>query len=310
MYTFWQYRDMKIKTIALSGGSGLIGQHLKQKLEQQGVRVFSLVRHPPKPEADEIYFNPDEMKLDTAKLEGMDAIIHLGGPSIAQRWTPAYKAYMLRNRRNGARLIRNACSTLNRPPQCVIIASAIGYYGFPQNVADETFGSGYGFAAELCRTIETPAEDDPALPDSTRLVYARFGVVMSKRGGALAKMLPAFCLGMGGQLGNGTQMMSWVSLHDTLRAIEFVLDTDALNGPVNITAPEAVTNSTFTQTLGKVLRRPALLPMPAWAVKLLFGQMGDELLLKGAKVLPTRLVQSDFTFQQPDIESGLRSTLA
>jgi uncharacterized protein (TIGR01777 family) len=236
-------------------------------------------------------------------------VVHLAGENIATgRWTAQKKARILESRVQGTRLLCEAIMQLVKPPKVFVSASAVGYYGDRgTQLLREESAPGKGFLAEVCRAWEAAAA--PVAQRGLRLVYLRLGVVLSPAGGALAKMLVPFRLGAGGVVGTGKQYMPWVALDDVVGAIHHVLTTETLQGPVNVVAPELMTNETFTKTLGRVLGRPTVLPMPAFAVRLAFGEMADPLLLASARVEPARLMASGYTFRYPELESALRSLL-
>jgi uncharacterized protein (TIGR01777 family) len=272
--------------------------------------VLTLVRHTAQPGTDEIPWNPAAGELNDAQLEGIDAVVHLGGVNIASgRWSKEVKAAIRDSRLQSTRLLAATLARLGKPPRVFICASATGYYGNRESeILTEDSPPGDGFLPELCRDWEAATE--PASRAGIRVINLRTGIVLSARGGALAKMLPAFKAGGGGVLGNGRQYMSWVTLNDAVRIIEFALNTESLSGPVNVVAPNPVTNREFTRTLGSVLNRPTILPLPAIAVRALFGEMGRALLLEGQRTIPARLEQAGFSFQDVHLEDALRRVLS
>jgi hypothetical protein len=296
--------------VAVTGASGLIGSVLTATLEAAGQRVDRLVRRPPAPGAREIRWDPEAGVVDAAALEGVDAVVHLAGESLAVgRWTPARKAAVRRSRVEGTACLARTLAGLRRPPRVLVAASAIGYYGDRgEEPVTEDSAPGTGFLPEVCRAWEAAAQ--PARAAGIRLVHARMGVVLAREGGALARMLPPFRLGLGGVIGSGRQYVSWIALADVVAALRRLLADEALAGPVNVTAPAPVTNAEFTRTLARVLGRPALVPLPALAVRLLFGEMGQALLLEGARVLPARLEAAGFRVAHPALEGALRAVLA
>ena len=296
--------------ILITGSSGLIGSALTLSLAAGGDSVTRLVRPGTRPAAAEIVWDPAAGRLDLTSIEGFDAVVHLAGENIAGgRWTPARKQLLRDSRVKSTRLLAGALAALSRPPRVLLSASATGFYGNRGDEAvTETSTPGSGFLAEVCREWEAATE--PASAKRIRVVNLRFGVVLSAKGGALAKMLPPFKAGLGGPVGSGRQFMSWIALDDAIGAIRSLLNTDSLAGPVNVVAPESVTNRKFARTLGRVLGRPALLPMPAFAVRLVFGEMGDELLLASARVRPARLEESGYRFLYPELEGALGHILA
>jgi uncharacterized protein len=295
--------------VAITGASGLIGGNLAAFLTTGGHRVDPLVRGTPRPETTEIAWNPAGGTIDAAALEGVDAVVHLAGESVAGgRWTPERKAAIRESRARGTALLAAALARLARKPRVLVSASAIGWYG---DRGDETLteesGPGHDFLADVCREWE--AATDAARAAGIRVVNVRFGIVLAAGGGALARMLPPFRLGAGGVVGSGNQYMSWIGLDDVVGAIHHLLFTDGTTGPVNGTAPAPVTNAEFTRTLGHVLGRPTIVPLPAVAVRAVFGEMGDALLLASQRVLPTRLEAAGFRFEEPALESALRTEL-
>jgi len=243
--------------------------------------------------------------MDTAKLEGIEAVIHLAGESIQGRWTPKKKARILESRYKGTRLLAEALGHLAKPPRVLVCASAIGYYGDRgDELLREESASGSGFLAQVCREWESATE--PATKKGIRVVNLRFGVVLGAAGGALAQMLPPFKMGVGGRVGSGKQYMSWIALDDVVGAVEHALVTEGLRGPVNAVAPNPARNVEFTKALGRVLSRPTIFPLPAFVVKLAFGRMGEELLLASQRVEPARLAASGYKFRYPELEGALR----
>jgi uncharacterized protein len=292
--------------ILISGASGLIGRALTESLRAAGHSVQTLVRRKPDESQGEMAWDPDAGVLDSSRLEGVDAVVHLAGKPIDGRWTEATKRA---SRVRGTTLLAQAAAQLPTRPQVFICASAVGFYGSRGDEAlDETSASGQGFLPDVCRAWEDAAA--PARDASLRTVHLRSGIVLSRQGGILARVLPPFKMGAGGVVGTGEQWISWISLADAIAAIQHVIASAELSGPVNLTSPQPVTNAEFTHILGKILSRPTVLPLPAFAVKLLLGEMGDELLLAGQKVLPKKLLASGFAFAHPDLESALRWALA
>ena len=257
---------------------------------------------------------PDQVVWDPAHplspdlVSGFDAVIHLAGESIVGRWTAAKKRRILESRVQGTGHLAEAAAKASPLPRVFISASAVGFYGNRgDEILREDSPSGEGFAAEICRQWEAAAQ--PAAKAGIRTAQMRIGVVMSADGGALPEMLTPFRLGLGGRLGNGRQWWPWVSVRDVVGAIQHVLDHESLSGPVNTVAPNPVTNAEFTRILASVLKRPALFPMPAFAVRLLFGEMGVELFLGSQRVEPAKLVASGYQFQHPDLKNALKEIL-
>jgi uncharacterized protein (TIGR01777 family) len=293
--------------ILVTGSTGLVGAALVARLTASGHRVLPL-RRGTVGSASEAVWNPETGQVHFPASFPLDAVVHLAGENIAQRWTPAAKARIRASRVDATRLLCEALVKLPPPPRVLVCASATGYYGDRgDEVLGEQSGSGTGFLAEVCQAWEQAAE--PARRCGIRVVHLRLGVVLAHHGGALAKMLPAFRLGLGGRLGAGRQFWSWIVLEDLLRVIELALAETNLSGAVNAVSPAPVTNAKFTRSLARALRRPALLPMPAMVVKLLFGEMGREALLASARVRPPRLIESGFAFRFPELDAALVSAL-
>ncbi len=291
--------------ILVSGAGGLIGSALVRRLAAP-IEVVRLVRREPAPGAAEIRWDPAAGTIDAERLEGLDAVVHLAGENVGSgRWTSARKARIRNSRVDGTRLLAQTLAGLARPPKVLVSASAVGIYGNRgDEELDEASEPGVGFLAEVCRDWE--AATTPASEAGIRVVLARFGVVLAREGGALARLLPLFRFGLGGRLGSGRQFMSWIALEDVVGAIELLLKNESLRGPVNLTSPEPVTNRQFTETLGRVLRRPVLLPAPAFLLRAALGEMADEMLLSSARVLPRRLLTSGYRFSEPDLEGALK----
>lgn len=295
-------------TIAVTGSSGFIGSALVPFLTRAGHRVIRLVRSEPKAGEAAVRWDPESGALDTRVLEALDGVVHLAGENIAGRWTEAKKRRIRESRVKGTRVLCEALERLERPPRVLACASAIGYYGSRgDELHDEASTSGSGFLAEVCRAWEAAAA--PAVRRGIRVVHLRIGMVLATDGGALAAMLTPFRLGVGGPLGSGAQYVSWITRDDLLGAIQHTLTTGELRGPVNAVAPHSVTNREFTRTLGRVVGRPAVLPMPAFAARLAFGEMADEVLLASARVAPRKLQASGYAFRDPDLERALRRVL-
>jgi uncharacterized protein (TIGR01777 family) len=295
--------------VVLSGASGLIGTVLAPALRARQCRVTRLVRRQPATGSDDLFWNPDAAELNADALEDVDAVIHLGGVNVAGgRWTRKLKAAIRDSRVKSTLLLSTTLARLKKPPHAFVCASANGYYGDRgDEILTEDSPPGAGFLATLCRDWE--AATNPAADAGIRVVNLRTGVVLSPHGGALARMLPTFKVGLGGVLGRGDQYVSWISLHDAVRAIEFVLTDDQITGPVNVVAPNPVTNRELTRTLGRVLKRPTLLRVPAFAVRIAFGEMGRVLLLEGHRLQPLRLEQAGFEFNYSTLEAALRHEL-
>jgi uncharacterized protein (TIGR01777 family) len=281
---------------------------LVPRLAENGHRVVALRRAPASADARPTW-NPDAGQVHLDPAVRFDAVVHLAGENIAQRWTPAAKARIRASRVDATRLLCQALARLPRPPRVLVCASATGFYGHrPGEVLDEQSPPGTGFLAETCRGWEAAA--DPARQSGIRVVSLRLGIVLAPDGGALARMLPVFRLGLGGRLGSGSQYWSWIALDDLLGVVELALQDDGLNGAVNAVAPKGTTNSSFTAALAWALSRPALLPVPAFLVKTLFGEMGREALLASARVRPTRLIEAGFRFRFLELDAAFRHLLA
>jgi uncharacterized protein (TIGR01777 family) len=293
--------------VLVSGPHGLIGSALLQFLASEGDGVVGLTRS--KPAENEITWDPVAGKLDWQQLTAIDAVVHLAGENIASgRWTEKVKNRIRDSRVKGTTLLCRQLAELPTPPKVLVAASAIGIYGDRgDEQLDENSAPGTGFLAEVCREWEGATE--PARARGIRVVNLRFGVVLSSAGGALAKMLFPFKMGVGGVLGSGRQYMSWIALDDAVGAIHHALVHDDLSGPVNGTTPNPVTNREFTKTLGKVLSRPTVFPMPAFAARLAFGEMADALLLASACVLPAKLEVTNYAFRYAQLDAALRHLL-
>ncbi len=293
--------------ILVTGATGLVGGALVRFLAGGGHEVVQLGRSAPG--AGDIRWDPEAGVLEPDALEGFDGVVHLAGDNIATgRWTAEKKRRIRESRVKGTSLLAATLAGLERPPRVLVSASAIGYYG-DRGDEELTEGSapGSGFLSEVCREWEAATE--AAEGKGIRVAHARLGVVLSKDGGALAKMLTPFRLGAGGVIGNGRQYMSWIALDDTVAAIGHLLSTDSAAGPVNVVAPAPVTNGEFTRTLGRVLRRPTLFPMPGFAARLAFGEMADALLLASTRVKPAGLTAAGYAFRHGSLEEGLRYVL-
>jgi uncharacterized protein (TIGR01777 family) len=292
--------------ILIAGASGLIGQALTEHFENTGHRVIPLLR---KDSSKPFNWQPDQGTIYLDDSVNIDVVINLAGPGVAdRRWSAARKKQLLETRVNCTRILSQALAQREQQPTLFISASAIGFYGPRDDTpVDESSDSGSGFLAEISRQWESSTAAAEAA--GIRTVHARFGIVLSKKGGALKRMLLPFRLGLGGVIGSGMQYMSWISMGDLLKIFEFLIEKEELAGPVNLVAPNPVTNREFTRVLGRVLKRPTVIPMPAFQARLLFGEMAQEILLTGARVLPTRLQDAGFEFAEPDLEQALGSVL-
>ncbi|MBA3267894.1 MAG: TIGR01777 family protein [Acidimicrobiia bacterium] len=295
--------------VAVTGSHGLIGSALATALEADGHQVTRLVRGRPSG-AGEVGWDPDAGTIDGPGLEGHDAVVHLAGVGIGDhRWTPDHKARVLDSRVRGTTLLAETLAGLDRPPPVLASGSAVGFYGDRGDTeVTEKSEAGTGFLATVVQAWESAAA--PAVEAGIRVAYLRSGVVLSARGGALGKQLPAFKAGVGGRLGSGRQWLSWIAIGDEVGAIRHVIARPEIAGPVNLCAPEPVTNAEFTKTLGQVLHRPTVLPTPTTALRILFGrEMVEEMLLAGQKVLPEVLVSTGYVFAFPALGAALAAQL-
>jgi len=292
--------------VAVAGASGLLGTALVRRLAADGHTVLRLVRRAPRG-AGEVRWDPAAGVVDAAALEGVDAVVNLAGENVGERWSAERKARIRASRADATRLLATALAGLERKPRVLVNASAVGIYGDRGDERlDETSAPGGGFLAEVVRDWEAATE--PASAAGIRVVLPRFGVVLSARGGALAKMLTPFKLGAGGPMGSGSQWMSWISMDDAVALMELAIHDERLAGPVNAVAG-AVTNHQFARTLGGVLRRPALLPVPAFALRLAFGEMADETILASQRAEPRALTQLGYSFIHPELEGAIHAGL-
>jgi uncharacterized protein (TIGR01777 family) len=293
--------------ILISGSTGLIGSALVPYLITGGYAVKHLVRKTPKSE-HEIAWNPNEDSIDRDRLEGLDAVIHLAGEGITGRWTEEKKRKIMNSRKAGTNLLAATLAGLSNPPKVLISASAIGYYGDRGNeLLTEDASPGVGFLSEVCKEWETALA--PAAEKGIRTASLRIGIALSSAGGALAQMLTPFRLGAGGNIGSGKQWWSWVAIDDVIGMIQHVLMSDSITGPVNAVTPNPVTNAEFARILGKVLKRPAIFPLPSWAAKIALGEMADALLLASSNVVPAKLIATNYPFRYPELEGALRHLL-
>lgn len=298
-----------MKTIAVSGASGLVGSSLVSRLTTSGYRVCRLVRGEPNKSADEIGWDPVRNHLAPEDLEGIDTVIHLGGESIASgRWNERKRKRIRDSRVKSTGLLAQTLAQMSDPPKAFLCASATGYYGNRgEELLTEEAGPGQSFLAEVCQEWESATE--PARDAGIRVANLRFGIVLSPKGGALQQMLPLFRFGLGGRLGSGNQYWSWIGIDDAIGAMNHVLANESLSGPVNMTVPKPVSNREFTNCLAKVLRRPAVLPAPATALRVALGPMADELLLASTRVVPEQLLRTGYEFKTLDLEATLRCFL-
>ena len=293
-------------TVAIAGASGFLGTAFARHLTKAGHELRRIGRASSR--GADFQWDLNAGRLDPAALDGADVVVNLVGENVAQRWTQEHKRAILTSRLRSTEILAKTMAAVRTPPRVFLSTSAIGIYGSRGSDAlDEGSAPGRGFLADVVQQWEKAAT--PARDAGVRLVYSRLGLVMHPDGGVLAKLLPLFNLGGGGKIGRGDQWMSWIGMHDLLRALVFLMETDAITGPVNVTAPNPATNAQFSHTLGEVLHRPALATVPEFAVKLMFGEMGEETLLSGQRVLPQRLLDSRFHFDYPELAGALRHEL-
>ena len=324
--------------VAVTGSTGLVGSALAGALGGAGHQVIHLVRRPvelavsagpsPTPSPDgrglpasagaapgaartspsareEVSWNPDAGTIDALALRGIDAVIHLAGARIGLRWTPEQKALMRNSRVRGTSLIARTVAELDPKPKVLICASAYGYYGDRgDEILTEDSPPGSGFLADVCQEWEAAAQ--PARDAGVRVVHTRFGIVLAPNGGALTQMKRVFRSGLGGRLGKGKQWWPWIAIEDAVAALCFVLERETVRGPVNVVSPRVVTNAEFARTLAKVLSRPAIFPAPSWAVSMLLGEAGREMLLASQRIVPAQLQKAGFQWLLPDLEIALR----
>ena len=308
--------SIRMSRILVSGASGPIGSALLPSLKSSGAQVARLTRgsvpqgstnHGSTHDEERISWDPAQ-PISPDAVSGFDAVIHLAGESIVGRWTPAKKTKIRNSRIAGTQNLAQALSEAKDKPEVFICSSAIGYYGSRGNeLLKEESSSGTGFLPEVCREWE--AATQAAIEAGIRTVQMRTGVVLSSKGGALPKMLLPFKMGVGGKVGDGRQWMSWIDLQDMVGAIHHILKTDLLHGPVNMVAPKPVTNAEFSNTLAGLLSRPAVFPLPAFAVKLAFGEMGETILLGSQRVEPTKLIMSGYPFRFRELRNSLEEIL-
>lgn len=299
----------EIMRVVISGSSGLIGRALVTRLETDGHDVVRLVRRDPRG-PHEIEWDPAAGTIDAAGLDGADAVFHLAGAGIGDhRWTEPYKQEILNSRVDSTGLLASTLATLDRRPSVLVSASAIGWYGDRgDEILDETARQGSGFLSEVTAAWEAAAT--PATDAGIRVLHPRTGIVLSRDGGALQRLLRPFRLGVGGRTGSGNQWWSWITLGDEIRALTHLAFSSNLAGPVNLTAPNPVTNQGFVETLGSVLRRPTVVPTPSLALKVMLGsELADALLFQSQRAVPARLIKDGFTFDSPDLALAMRSVL-
>ena len=297
--------------ILISGASGLVGKHLIPTLIAKGHEINVLVRKTPK-SADEIQWDAEKgfSADEQAKLENFDAVIHLAGDTVeTENWSDEKKRKIEDSRKIGTKVLVDALRQAVNPPKILVSASAVGFYGNRKDeILTEDSPKGEGFFPRVCSQWEE--ESHKAESFGVRVVTPRIGVVLAKDGGALEKMLTPFKLGVGGVVGSGEQWMSWIALEDLIAIFHFALENESFRGAANATAPSPATNEEFTKTLGKVLHRPTILPIPEFAIKLLFGEMGETLLLQGCRVVPKKLQDAGFKFKYENLEEAMKNAVA
>ena len=295
--------------VLLTGSTGLIGSALHRALIAEGMEVFSLVRRAVSNEANQVFWDPYSRTVEPSRLEHANALIHLSGENVALgRWTPERKRNIYDSRIKTTSFLGEVLTALKNPPRVWLCASAVGYYGDRGDAAvDESHPMGSGFLAQVCSDWESATR--PAIDRGIRVIHLRFGMVLSREGGAMARLLPVFRLGLGGVLGNGKQYMSWVTLDDAVRAMCFLLSHEEVSGAVNVVAPEPVTNREFTKSLAQALHRPAVLPVPALALRMIFGEMADAVLLSSIRALPRKLERAGFAFRSPTLPQAWSALL-
>ncbi|MCD0481727.1 TIGR01777 family oxidoreductase [Streptacidiphilus sp. ASG 303] len=293
--------------IAVTGSSGLIGSALVRSLTADGHQVVRLVRHAPKG-PEEVHWDPQRQQVDSAGLAGVEAVVHLAGAGVGDhRWTDAYKREIRDSRVLGTAALAEALAGLATPPSVLVSGSAIGFYGQTgDRVVDETAPPGGDFLARVCQEWEEAAQ--PAAEAGIRVVHPRTGLVVASGGGAWARMFPLFRMGLGGRMGSGDQYWSFVSLRDEVAALRFLVDTEGLSGPVNLTAPEPVTNREVTAAMGRVLRRPTPFPVPEAALRAVLGEFAVEV-VGSHRVVPAKLLEAGFRFSDPTIDEAVRAAL-
>jgi uncharacterized protein len=294
--------------IAVAGATGFIGAALTAHLSAVGHRVVRLVRRKADPSRGDATWDPSRGLLDPAALDGVQAVVNLAGDPVAERWTAERKRRIKSSRVDATALLAKTLVDLERPPRVLVNASAIGIYGDRgDEVLDESAAPGTGFLADVARAWEAAAT--PVVEKGIRTVFTRFGIVLGLAGGALEKMLPPFKIGAGGRLGSGKQWMSWIALDDVVAAVDYALTSDRLSGPVNVVAPNPVTNAEFTQELGHAIHRPAVAAVPSFALRLAYGEMGETVLLSSQRVVPKALERAGFAFRHPVLHDALRCVL-
>jgi len=298
-----------VTTYAITGATGLLGGALRASLTADGHTVHGVTRDVSRAGSDDLLWDPEARSIEAAKLEGVDVVVHLAAKPIkAERVSAETRRQIRDSRVDGTRFLAETLAGLERPPAAFLSSSAVGYYGDRgDEVLTEESGPGDDFLAEVCQAWEAAAQ--PARDAGIRTVHPRTGVVIAKDGPLIEKIELPFRLGVGGRVGDGRQYVPWISLTDHVRAMRFLADHDELSGPVNLTAPEPVTNREMTKALGAVFRRPTVFPIPPIALRLLFGEMGETLATVSDRVIPQRLLDAGFTFTHTDIRAAIEEAL-
>lgn len=303
----------RLSRVLITGATGMIGHALRAACTRQGIQSVPIQRAGQEPASPQtIFWQPKASQpfADLEQLEGFDAVIHLAGANLSsRRWTPEYKKIIVESRTLTTGALALALARLRKPPRVLLSTSATGFYGSRgDEVLTEESARGKGFLAETCEAWEAAAA--PAISAGIRVVHPRFGVVLTPFGGALKQMLPLFRLGIGGNLGDGKEWMSWITLEDLLDGLFYVAENESLHGAINFVAPEPVRNSDFTKALGQAVHRPTLIPAPAFALRAAFGQMADEALLASCRAIPQKLQSDGFKFKSPQLAAALNAMLA
>ena len=309
--------------IAITGATGFIGRALVRYLEANGHSTVRISRSAPRPGFDDVQWDPAAGRLDPAPLEGIDAAIHLAGETISERWTDSHRRAIRDSRVRSTAVLAEALARLERKPRVLVSGSATGIYGDrgDEVLTEESSTGGYAAGSDAGKRNRGPAylslvcaewegAAEPAAAAGIRLVQPRPGPVFGAHGGILERLLPPFRMGAGGKVGDGRQWTSWIALSDHVRALEFLVLTESLRGPVNLVAPAPVTNAELSRALGRVLHRPALTTLPAFAARIMFGEMADALLLASQRVQPKKLLDAGFRFDHPTLEDALRAELS
>ena len=294
--------------VLVTGATGMIGTALCQRLENNGIHHLQLSRNPSGSSNKLVYWNPEEQILEHEKLREVDTVIHLAGENVGKRWTHENRKKILSSRSSSSRFLFEKLAAQDSPPKTLIVSSAIGIYGSTNSTQfDEESPRGNGFLADVVEAWESSTL--PLKDVGCRVILMRQGLVLSPKGGALARMLPFFRFGLGGTLGSGQQMMSWIGMEDQIRAILFFLEDDTQSGVYNLVSPKPVCNIEFTAILGWVLKRPTLFPVPALALRAVFGEMAMQTMLASQHVIPKKLLQAGFEFKYPELEQALEYCL-